>query len=191
MQSTQSPPLVPPITFADAQRTTQTVVITRNGQSYRMLCILELGTHGLVLVAFTELGQRLLTLEYGPQRYAIDVSPVVSPQFDAKRVLADLQLVYWPLNAFEESLRAGWSVSGSDTGDARRLVHNGELVATVRREADGTSCQRPALAIIRRSTRSQIDGVPATICMRLASCARSAREPSRFHRGMVAGDQSG
>ena len=146
MRSVQSPPLAPPITFTDAQRSTQTVVITRNGQSYRMLCILELGPRGLVLVAFTELGQRLFTLEYGPQRYAIDVSPALPPQFDAKRVLADLQLVYWPLNLFEKSLNAGWSVTGSDVGDARRLTHDGEVVASVRREADGTiDIERPAL----------------------------------------------
>ena len=62
----QSPPLAPPLTFTDSQRMTQTATISRDGENYRMLCILEFGGRGLVLVAFTELGQRLLTIEYGP-----------------------------------------------------------------------------------------------------------------------------
>jgi hypothetical protein len=144
--TTQLPPLAPPIAFDEARRTTQTVVITRNEQSYRMLCVLEFGRHGLVLVAFSELGQRLLTIQYGPDRYAIDLSPVVPLQFDAKLVLADLQLVYWPLDVLRKSLRNGWSVAAAESHNARTLVHDGDLVAESAREADGTiDLRRPSL----------------------------------------------
>ncbi len=144
--STQSPPLAPPIPFAQAQRSTQTVVIDRGGQTYRMLCILELGTRGLVLVAFTELGQRLFTIEYGPEKFTIDSSPVLPAQFDAKLVLADLQLVYWPLDVLRKSLSDGWSVAVLQTNDARQLTHDGEIVAEARHDADGTiDIRRPLL----------------------------------------------
>ncbi len=142
----QSPPLAPPLTFADSQRTTQTATISRDGENYRMLCILEFGGRGLVLVAFTELGQRLLTIEYGPDRFSIDLSPTLPPHFDAKLVLSDLQLVYWPMNVLDKSLRAGWSVSQSDAGDTRQLTHDGAVVATMQRRADGTiDIERPSL----------------------------------------------
>ena len=142
----ESPPLAQPLTFADSQRMTQTATIARDGETYRMLCILEFGRRGLVLVAFTELGQRLLTIEYGPDRFTIDLSPVLPDRFDAKLVLADLQLVYWPLNVLDKSLRAGWSVSQSATGDMRRLTHDGAVVATVDRRTDGTiAIERPSM----------------------------------------------
>ena len=136
-RSTQAPPLAPPIAFPQAQRTTQTVVITHDSQSHRMLCVLELGPRGLVLVAFTELGQRLFTIAYGPEEFAIDTSPVLPSQFDPKRVLADLQLVYWPLDVFRKSLSEGWVIAESSDA-ARRLTHDGDVVAEVSYGANGT-----------------------------------------------------
>jgi hypothetical protein len=137
-QSKQWPPLAPPVSFEHAQRTTQTVVIDRDAQSHRMLCVLELGPRGLVLVAFTELGQRLFTIEYGPDTFAIDASPVLPPQFEPSLVLADLQLVYWPLDVLRKSLNDGWSVTESQPNAERRLMHDGEVVAEARHAADGT-----------------------------------------------------
>jgi hypothetical protein len=137
-QSKQSPPLAPPISFPQAQRTTQTVVIDRDGQTHRTLCVLELGPRGLVLVAFTELGQRLFTIEYGPDKFAIDTSPVLPPQFEASLVLADLQLVYWPLDVLRNSLHDSWSVTESPSNAERRLMHEGNVVAEARHDADGS-----------------------------------------------------
>ena len=146
MRTTESPPLASPIPFAPAQRTTQTVTIDREGQTHRMLCILELGPRGLVLVAFTELGQRLFTIEYGPDKFSIDTSPVLPPRFDAKLVLADLQLVYWPLKLLQESLNDGWSVTESQPNAVRRLMHDGQVVAEAHHDADGTiDIQRASL----------------------------------------------
>jgi len=140
----QSPALAPAIAFAHAERYTQLVVISRNAEDYRLLCILELSERGLVLVAFTELSQRLFTLEYGPdRRLAIDRSAMLPNSFDAKLVLADLQLVYWPMTLLRSSLRDGWSVTEAD--DGRHLLHDGEVVADVHR-VDGTiDIQRPLL----------------------------------------------
>jgi hypothetical protein len=67
------------------------------------------------------------------------------PQFDAKLVLSDLQLVYWPMNVLDKSLRAGWSVSQSDAGDTRQLTHDGAVVATVQRRAGTIDIERPSL----------------------------------------------
>jgi hypothetical protein len=142
----QSPPLAPYAGFAQPQRYTQAVTINQDGQDYRMLCVLELGEHGLVLVAFTELGQRLFTLEYRSHHPKVDRSPMLPATFDAKLVLADLQLVYWPLSLLQESSKSGWTVVEPIGGNERRLVHDNGVVAVVRRNANGSiEIWRPAL----------------------------------------------
>jgi len=145
-RDTPSPPLAPFIGFAQPQRYTQTVTITRDGQDYRMLCVLELDERGLVLVAFTELGQRLFTLEYRSRKPKVDPSPVLPATFDANLVLGDLQLVYWPIRLLQESSNKGWSVVEPIGGNERRLVHDKDVVAVVRRNANGSiDIWRPAL----------------------------------------------
>jgi hypothetical protein len=145
-RSTPSPPLAPFVGFAQPQRYTQTVTITRDGQDYRMLCVLELNERGLVLVAFTELGQRLFTLEYRSHHPRVDRSSALPQTFDANLVLADLQLVYWPLRLLQESSNKGWTVVEPIAGNERRLVHDNDVVAIVRRSAEGSiDLWRPAL----------------------------------------------
>lgn len=145
-RTTSSQPLAPFVGFAQPQRYTQTVMFTRDEQDYRMLCVLELDERGLVLAAFTELGQRLFTLEYRSQHPKVDRSPGLPPSFDANLVLADLQLVYWPLRLLQESSKKGWTVVEPIAGNERRLVHDNNVVAVVRRNADGSiDLWRPAL----------------------------------------------
>jgi hypothetical protein len=144
-QTLESPALAPGIAFAEAERYTQLVVVSRSGSDYRLLCVLELSERGLVLVAFTELGARLFTLEYGPDHMVIDRSPVLPSSFDAKLVLADLQLVYWPITILQSSMRDGWMVAESGQRGERRVLHHGEVVAEVRRGDDAIDILRPLL----------------------------------------------
>jgi hypothetical protein len=146
LQPAQSPPLAPFVGFAQPQRYTQAVTINRDGQDYRMLCVLELDEHGLVLVAFTELGQRLFTLEYRSRHPTVDRSAMLPATFDANLVLADLQLVYWPLSLLQESSKNGWLVVEPIAGNERRLLHDKDVVAIVHRNANGSiDILRPAL----------------------------------------------
>jgi len=146
MRPSQSPHIAPFVGFAQPQRYTQTVTVSRDGQDYRMLCVLELNEHGLVLVAFTELGQRLFTLEYRSRHPAVDPSPMLPKSFDANLVLADLQLVYWPLSLLQESSHDGWSVVEPISGNERRLLHDNDIVAIVHRNANGSiDIWRPSL----------------------------------------------
>jgi len=145
LRSAQPVPLAPWVAFVESQRYTQTVLIRHKEQVYRMLCVLELGERGLVLVAFTELGQRLFTLEYGPDRLSIDRSPALPTSFNVKLVLADLQLVYWPLNDIQHSLKPGWSLVESAADNTRHLMHGDETVADVHRSVGVTAIRRPQL----------------------------------------------
>jgi len=146
LRPSQSPHLAPFVGFAQPQRYTQSVTISRDGQDYRMLCVLELNERGLVLVAFTELGQRLFTLEYRSRHHVVDRGPMLPKSFDADLVLADLQLVYWPLGLLQASSRDGWSVVEPISGNERRLLHDNDVVAIVHRSANGAiDISRPTL----------------------------------------------
>src|SRR5262245_35771160 len=145
-RTASTPPLAPYVGFSQPQRYTQTATITRDDQDYRMLCVLELNERGLVLVAFTELGARLFTLEYRSQHPRVDRSPALPPTFDANLVLSDLQLVYWPLQLLQASADKGWTVVEPPAGNQRVLVHDNTAVAIVRRNADQSiELWRPAL----------------------------------------------
>jgi hypothetical protein len=68
------------------------------------------------------------------------------PTFDSNLVLADLQLVYWPLHLLQEASNNGWSVVEPIAGNERRLLHESDVVALVRRSDNGSiDIWRPAL----------------------------------------------
>jgi hypothetical protein len=73
---------------------------------------------------------RLFTMKYDGQATSVDNNVPIPPQLTAERLLADLQLVYWPANTLEKPLAAaGWQLS--EVAGTRRLRRDSRLVAEV------------------------------------------------------------
>lgn len=74
-------------------------------------------------------GQVALRLVWDGQTLDQTRAEWLPPVLSGERVLDDLQLVYWPVAAIDARLPAGWHLVEA-TGN-RRLLHDGEIVATV------------------------------------------------------------
>ena len=84
---------------------------------------------GSVRVVMHAQGQVALRLHWDGHTLDQTRAEWLPPVLDGERVLDDLQLVYWPAEAIRERLPAGWHLV--DTAGSRRLLQDGEIVATV------------------------------------------------------------
>mgnify|MGYP003620146536 CR=1 FL=1 len=74
-------------------------------------------------------GQVALRLEWDGKQLTQKRAPWLPAALDGERVLSDLQLVFWPIDAIAASLPAGWSLR-EESG--RRVLRQGEsIIATV------------------------------------------------------------
>ena len=74
-------------------------------------------------------GQVALRLEWDGKQLTQKRAPWLPDALDGERVLSDLQLVFWPIDAIAASLPAGWSLR-EESG--RRVLRQGEaVIATV------------------------------------------------------------
>lgn len=74
-------------------------------------------------------GQVALRLAWDGQALEQTRAEWLPPVLSGERVLDDLQLVYWPVAAINARLPAGWHLVEASSN--RRLLHGGEIVATV------------------------------------------------------------
>ena len=74
-------------------------------------------------------GQVALRLEWDGKQLTQKRAPWLPAALDGERVLSDLQLVFWPINAIEASLPAGWSLR--EESGRRVLRQNEAIIATV------------------------------------------------------------
>ena len=74
-------------------------------------------------------GQVALRLEWDGKQLTQKRAPWLPAALDGERVLSDLQLVYWPINAIASSLPAGWSLR--EESGRRVLRKNEAIIATV------------------------------------------------------------
>ncbi|MFY8275197.1 DUF3261 domain-containing protein [Pseudoalteromonas sp. SSDWG2] len=93
--------------------------VMRQGQERALLSQLEIDATGAVkLGLMTSVGLPVLTLNYS-QKHGLRAKEYVSLQgLDAQYILADIQLVHWPITQVQEYVR-GAHVTQSDNGNVR------------------------------------------------------------------------
>jgi hypothetical protein len=96
-------------------------------------------------------GQVALRLEWDGRRLTQTRADWLPPQLSAERVLTDLQLVYWPVDAVAAALPAPWTFSRD-----RELARGGEVVARVERVSGTRSI------LHQQAYRLRIHSVPVT-----------------------------
>lgn len=95
---------------------------------------LQLDATGLLLAGFA-LGQRVLLMQWDGSDLQVQRHPRLPPEVDVGRMLRDLCLVFWPVEAVNAALPAGWTWIETSQGRALNQDHTTRL--SVQRPREG------------------------------------------------------
>lgn len=96
--------------------------------SKQLDALLEIDASGVQLAGFT-LGQRILTVSWDGKTLTSQRHPLLPAEVDEKRVLRDVQLVYWPAAVIQAALPPGWTLT--ETTDRRSLLFNAQTMIEI------------------------------------------------------------
>jgi hypothetical protein len=123
-------------------------------------CVVSARDGTLSVVGLNALGVRLFTVNYDGERVQATQATGVPEQLTPELLLADLQLVFWPLPALADKLRpAGYELSEPLPG-TRRLRRGDRLVAEVHVAGPDPWSGRSWLVNLEYGYSLQIDSKP-------------------------------
>jgi hypothetical protein len=122
-------PLVPPASLGSDRIVTQVVRGAFGARELTFNCVVTVKDANMTLVGLNSLGLRLFTVRYDGKTVSSEAAPAMSGPLMPERLLADLQLVYWPLASLAKPMAAGgWQITEPAAG-VRRLRRGEQLVA--------------------------------------------------------------
>lgn len=105
-------------------------------RSFSLQCAVSVTAQKLTVIGLTGVGQRMFTLDWQDGEVQLTRSPLAPNELDPRRLLADLQLVLWPLASIAPLwAQAGLVVTEPFEG-VRRVQRGVELVAEVHYASD-------------------------------------------------------
>ncbi len=113
-------PLAPPI--APARRVVQQITAQWAAKKATMLCVLELDKQHIAMAGLSNEGLSLFNLSYNGKTLTVDKSLLLPDAVTPEYIIADLQLVYWPVAELQKILPSPW-----------RLVET-RLIASLQRD---------------------------------------------------------
>ena len=127
--ATVLPPLVSPASLGSERVVSQVVRGALGSREITFNCVVTIKDDAMTLVGMNSLGLRMFTIRYDGNAVQSEMAPGLQGAFTPERLLADMQLVFWPFASLEKPLReAGWELSEPSPG-SRRLRHAGRLIA--------------------------------------------------------------
>jgi hypothetical protein len=124
-------PLVSPASLGATLAVNQIVRGAFAGRDATLNCVVTVRDGAMTVVGLTALGVRAFTLHYDGNKVAVEANLPIPPQLTPERLLADIQLVYWPLGALEPALAAaGWELT-EPYANVRRLRRGDQLMAEI------------------------------------------------------------
>ncbi len=130
-------PMLTPASFGRSAQLDQVLHAAYGDQEASIQCLVTITPQRISMVGLTALGQRIFTLEYDGTALQAERASFAPDRVQPQRILADLQLALWPLDALQAATAAGpWRVTEPRPG-LRRLRREGVLIAEVHR-ADAT-----------------------------------------------------
>ena len=121
-------PMAPPI--GPSRRVVQQITAQWPELKETMLCILELDKQRIAIAGLTNDGLSLFNLTYDGKKILADKSPLLPDSVATEFIIADLQLVYWPVALLQKSLHdSSWRLE-VDSGH-RRLYYRGNKTVEV------------------------------------------------------------
>lgn len=95
-----------------------------------LLCVLELDDRHIAMAGMTNEGLSLFNLSYDGNILQSDKNPLLPDSVVPEYMIADLQLVYWPVSALRKVLPANWRLEAGN--NLRRLYVGDDLRIEVR-----------------------------------------------------------
>jgi len=121
-------PLVTPASLGGERVVNQVVRGAFGARELTFNCVVTVKDGAMTLVGMNSLGVRLFTIRYDGKAVQSETTPALQGLMP-ERLLADMQLVFWPLASLEKPMHeAGWQVSEPSPG-VRRLRHGEQLIA--------------------------------------------------------------
>lgn len=131
-----SRPLVAPETLGAERAVSQIVRGAFGPRDMTMNCVVTVKDGTMTVVGLSAMGLRVFTIRYDGKTTQVDNTLPVPSQLTPERLLADLQLVHWPLQALAKPLQAaGWDLTEPTPG-TRRLRRDERVVAEVHYAGD-------------------------------------------------------
>lgn len=124
----ESMPLAPP--FGPSRRIVQQLTAVWPGRQETLLCVLELDNRRMAMAGLTGDGLSLFDLSYDGKTLQSDKNPLLPESVAPELIIADLQLVYWPVAALQKMLPRPWRLEADS--HHRRLYFNEEPRVDVR-----------------------------------------------------------
>jgi hypothetical protein len=150
-------PLVAPSTMAVEKSVSQIVRGAFGPRDMTLNCVVTIKDATMTIVGLSALGLRVFTIRYDGTTTSVDNSLPVPSQLTPERLLADLQLVYWPLQALAPVLSsAGWQLTEPAPG-TRRLRRDDRIVAEVHYSGDDPWSGRSWLVNLEHGYTLNID----------------------------------
>jgi hypothetical protein len=129
--------LLPPASYGGSAHVTQILNAAYGEREASLQCVLDIGPQSLSVVGLTATGQRVFTLKYDGATLDAERSPFAPTEIAPERILADLELAYWPLPALQAATAGTpWTISEPRAG-LRRVRYGATLVAETHRVGDG------------------------------------------------------
>lgn len=97
-------PLLSPASLGMQVQLSQRVTVDLDGEQQTFLAAWAVDKEQLSFVGLTPSGQRLLILNYGPEGFSEEYSPMLDEALPGRQVLSHLQMAHWPLAAIEAAL---------------------------------------------------------------------------------------
>jgi hypothetical protein len=122
-------PLVAPASLGGEKVVRQVVRGAFGSREVTFNCVVTVSGGSMTLVGMNSLGLRLFTIRYDGKAVQSETTPAMQGAFAPERLLADMQLVFWPFASLEKPMReAGWHLSEPAPG-IRRLRHGERMIA--------------------------------------------------------------
>lgn len=124
-------PLLPPATLGAEHSASQIVRGAFGERDATLQCAVSVRDGAMTVIGLTTLGVRAFTIRYDGVEVQHEQSLPAPSQLTPQRLLADLQLVFWPIEPLQTELKnAGWEVT-APFERTRRLRRDGRLIAEV------------------------------------------------------------
>ncbi len=129
--SREMPPLqLAPSALGRSLNQQQHLTLQAPSHDQQLDVLLEADAHRVQLGVLA-MGQLAARLDWDGRTLKEDKASWWPAAVSGTRILSDLQLALWPVPAIQAALPAGWALA--DSGDARTLTQDGEVVTVVRR----------------------------------------------------------
>lgn len=99
-------PLAHPV--GPSKRIVLQIAVNGLGQPNIMLCVLEMDAQHVAMAGLSNEGLSLFNLSYDGKTIQLDKSPLMADSLAPEAIMADLQLIYWPIEALNKRLAPQW-----------------------------------------------------------------------------------